>query len=292
MKVFALLLLLVVTSAHAANSTVIPVFLEAVGVYLHTDKAFQESELVRPELRKIIGLLEAKKVSKDKLSEYLAAAAVKSEWTLPADDEFDRWEKSSGPVTNVPEVALQAFKFDVVEESDDWLNDDIYLYFFVTDGMIPTGKVTSIYKGLDEGQSFFLNESDRAIFPLPGIEAKRPENHLIVDYGVVESDGDDVKELQKLSSILIDIAIAVYASVDPQSSRVIVNLRKEIKALADLLLNLNHDDRLVTGSFGYKAADLATVFGTNTYVEFHRPHKRSSRFDSWEYDLHFRLLRK
>jgi hypothetical protein len=292
MKVFALLLLFVVTSASAQSSKVIPVFLDAVKIYLQTDESFQKSSLLKPEVRKIIQILDAKKISKAKLSEYLIASSQKSNWPLPADDEFDRWEKSDVPHSEVPEVALQAFKFDVVEESDDWFNDDIYLYFFVTDGVIPTGKVTGIYKGLDEGQSFFLNEVDRAIFPLMGIPAKRPDNHLIVDYGIVESDGDDIKELQKLSSVLVDIAIAVYTSIDPQNSTVIINLRKEIKALADLLLSLNHDDRLVTGSFGYKAADLTTMFGTETYVEFDRTHKKSSNFDSWEYIVHFRLLRK
>ena len=290
MKIFALLLL-VVTSAQATTSQIIPVFMEAVGVYLQTDQAFQDSAIVRPEVKKIIQLLDAKKISKSKLSEYLVHASTKSQWQLPPDDQFDRWEKSTTPLNEVPEVALQAFRFDVIEESDDWFNDDIYMYFFITDGVIPTGKVTSIYKGLDQGQSFFLNEVDRAIFPLVGIPAKRPDNHLIVDYGIVESDGDDIKELQKLSSVLVDIAIAVYTSIDPQNAPVIINLRKEIKALADLLLSLNHDDRLVVGSFGYKASELSTTFGQETYVEFDRSHKKSSTLDSWEYLIHFRLVR-
>jgi hypothetical protein len=162
----------------------------------------------------------------------------------------------------------------------------------VTDGVIPTGKVTSIYKGLDEGETFFFNEVDRAIYPLLGVPAKSPDNHLIIDYGIIESDGDDIKDLQKLSSIIIDIAITVYSQIDPENAQILVNLRKEVKALADLLLSMNDDDRIANGSFGYTNAELTEILRDRTYVEFKKTHKKESQFDDWEYHLRFRLIRK
>src|SRR5690606_30959932 len=102
-----------------------------------------------------------------------------------------------------------------IEESDDFFNDDIYAYYFVTVGVVPTGKVTSLYRGLDQGDVLFFNEIDRKIFPLSG-DAKSPSNHLIIDYGIIESDGDDMQELQKLTSIIVDMVIAVYATEHPE----------------------------------------------------------------------------
>jgi hypothetical protein len=71
-----------------------------------------------------------------------------------------------------------------------------------------------------------------------------------------------------------------------------VNLRKEVKALADLLLSLNNDDRLANGSFGYTTAELSEILRDRTYVEFKKVHKKESTLDDWEYHLRFRLIRK
>jgi hypothetical protein len=284
------------TAALAQTSVTIPAFLKAAVIY--TESPLAGNNLVtEPKVRAILQVLQKNKIDPVILEKYLPLATRKSEWLLPADDEFDRWTQEARLNPNqhisdeVPEIALHAVKFDVIEESDDFFNDDIYTYFFITDGVIPTGKISDIYKGLDQGQSFFFNQVDRAIFPLAGIAAKRPNSHLIVDYGIIESDGDDIKELQKISSIIIDMAIAVYASIDPQSAQIIINLRKEIKALAELLINLNHDDRLATGSFGFKNKEITRMLSEESYVEFKKKHKKNSRFDSWEYDIHFRMLR-
>lgn len=289
---YLLLAVFITGSAFAQSSLVLPAFRDAVRIYVENPELAKSSVLNR-ESNAIIRIFTKKRITPEMVAPYLSYLEDKQSFPLPKDDRFDKWIRN--PKTSkveVPELALHAFGFDVIEESDDFWNDDIYCYFFITDGVIPTGKVTSIYKGLDEGETFFFNEIDRAIYPLVGVPAKSPENHLIVDYGIIESDGDDIKDLQKLSSIIIDIAIAVYTEIDPQNGQVLANLRKEVKALADLLLSLNNDDRLANGSFGYTTAELAEILKERTYVEFKKVHKKESRFDNWEYHLRFRLLRK
>jgi hypothetical protein len=279
-------------SAWAQNSLVLPAFRDAVKTYVETPDLVH-TLVLKPKTLAIIKIFERKKISPSTLESYLPALIDKKDFPLPLDDKFDGWIKNRKTESvKVPQLALHAFGFDVIEESDDFFNDDIYCYFFVTDGVIPTGKVTSIYKGVDEGEAFFFNDVDRAIYPLLGVPAKAPDNHLIVDYGIIESDGDDIKELQKLSSIIIDIAIVVYSSIDPENGRVLANLRKEVKALADLLLAMNNDDRLATGTFGYTTTELSEILREQTYVEFKKSHKKESQFDNWEYHLKFRLLRK
>lgn len=282
--------LLFTSSVWANNSRIIPVFLEASELYLEGRHSGQHL-FIRPDVKAALDVLEQNSINPEVLRKHISGK--KHAWPLRGDDQFDSWVASnSSRPSDVPEMAVQAFKFKVVEESDDWLNDDIYVYFFITDGVIPTGKVTSIYKGIDQGQSFFFNEIDRAIFPLTGVPAKKPENHLIIDYGIVESDGDDIKDLQKLSSIIIDLAIAVYSTYDPQTAQILINLRKEIKALADMLLTLNNDDRLATGTLGYKVAKLEEMLRDETYVEVSRKHSGGGSFNKWEYKIYFRFLRK
>lgn len=283
--------LLCVTNLWAENSKIVPVFVEASKIYISEAEVPSEQLYLRADIRAALEVLKKSKIDPAVLRKRLFVS--QTEWPLRADDEFDAWVKAPAKShAEVPELSLHAYKFGVVDESDEWFKDDIYVYFFITDGVIPTGKVTSIYKAVGQGQSFMFNEVDRAIFPLMGIPSKKPDNHLIVDYGIIESDGDDIKDLQKLSSIIIDLAIAVYTTYDPQNAQVIVNLRKEIKALADLLITMNNDDRMAIGTFGYKASDLEELLRHQSYVEFSKNHKGSSDFNKWEYNLHFRLLRK
>ncbi|WP_408098942.1 hypothetical protein ACJVC5_08490 [Peredibacter sp. HCB2-198] len=282
---------LLLNSAWAENSKIIPVFIEATNLYLESNQTSDESLYLRPDIRAALKVLEDHDVDPIILDKRVPKERIN--YPLRSDDKYDHWIKR--PVkrkVEVPEMAMQAFKMKVIEESDGWFKDDIYAYFFVTDGVIPTGKVTSIYKGVGQGDSFFFNEIDRAIFPLIGVPAKRPENHLIIDYGIMESDGDDIKEMQKISSIIIDLAIAVYASRDPQNAQVIIKLRKEIKALTELLLSLNNDDRQATGTLAFKAEELAEILSRESYVEIKQTHKSTHPVNTWEYELSFRLLRK
>lgn len=276
--------------ATAETSKIIPAFLEASDLYLRGEEE-KHLHFIRPDILAALKVLEDKNIDPIILEKYTSNKShlVK----LRADDRFDGWRfDPPGPQVEVPEIAVHAFRFKAEDISDEWLKDDVYAYFFITDGVIPTGKVTSIYKGIGRGQSFFFNEIDRAIFPLIGVPAKKPENHLIIDYGIIESDGDDIKEMQKLSSIIIDIAIAVYSSYDPQNAQILINLRKEIKALAELLLSMNHDDRLVTGTVAYKTVELEEMLRDESYVEVVKQHNGGGDFSRWDYKLYFRFLKK
>lgn len=276
--------------ASAETSKIIPAFLEASELYVRGEEA-KNLHFVRPDIRAALAVLEDKKIDPLLIEKYTSAKS--HEVKLRNDDKFDGWRfDPPTPQAEVPEIAVHAFRFKAEDISDEWLKDDVYAYFFITDGVIPTGKVTSIYKGIGRGQSFFFNEIDRAIFPLIGVQAKKPENHLIIDYGIIESDGDDIKEMQKLSSIIIDIAIAVYSSYDPQNAQILINLRKEIKALAELLLSMNNDDRLVTGTVAYKTAELEEMLRHESYVEIVKQHDGGSDFSKWDYKLYFRFLKK
>jgi hypothetical protein len=278
-------LLLFFSLAHAETSKVIPVFLNAVEVYQNPNL---NPLFLKPEIRSVVEVLKNKNISPELLEPFLLA---KKDHLLPADDKYDQWIKTAHlkkQMTEPMEVSLHANKIDVVISTQ--YSDDVYAYFFITDGVIPTGKVTSIYKGVASGEGFFFNPVDRSIFPLIGIPAKAPSNHLIVDYGIVESDGDDIKKLQQLSSIIIDIAIAVYAGQSP-NGQVLMNLRKEIKALADLLISFNSDDRLVTNSFGYTTEEISKLLSERSFVDFKKIHKHETDFTIWQYDIHFRLLR-
>lgn len=286
-----LLGLLFANSLFADTSKIIPAFLEASRLYINGSQSSDQSLYVRPDIRAALTILEKNKIDPAVLEKRISNKS--SVWPLRDDDKYDHWVKHPQKSNaEVPEMAVHAFRFKVNKESDYWFKDDIYAYFFITDGVIPTGKVTSIYKGLSSGQSFFFNEIDRAIFPLVGVPAKKPENHLIIDYGIIESDGDDIKEMQKLSSIIIDIAIAVYSTYDPQNAQILINLRKEIKALADMLISMNNDDRMAEGSFGWKVKELEEILRDETYVEITKHHHSKAEFAKFDYELSFRLLRK
>lgn len=272
-------------NVFAETSKVLPSFIEASEIY-RSEKDIPLN--LKPELLAILNVFKTHNIEPELLDGILN---TKSNFELPKSDKYDLWikEAQDKQVTNLdtPEVSLHAVKIDVITSSQ--MSDDVYAYFFVTDGVMPTGKVTSIYKGVSSGESFFFNPLDRAIFPLFGVPAKSPSNHLIVDYGIIESDGADIAKLQKLSSIIIDLAIAVYTTQDPQNGAKVANLRKEIKLLADYVLSQNNDDRLATDSFGFQVEEIAGLLKDKSFHEFKKKHKYDSTFYWWEYDVQFRL---
>jgi hypothetical protein len=271
----------------AESSKVLPVFVEAAQTYQMEQINYFT---LKPEIRSVIEVFTQHQIDPSLLENF---QTLTNDWKLPEDDKYDLWiknpEKKLKYTQEIPAVSLQALKIDVVKSSQ--MSDDVYAYFFVTDGVMPTGKVTSIYKGVSSGESFFFNPIDRAIFPLIGVPAKTPSNHLIIDYGIIESDGDDIAKLQKLSSIIIDLAIAVYTTQDPANGAKVANLRKEIKLLAEYILSQNNDDRLITDSFGFQTEEIAGLLSNKTYHEFKKNYKYESTFYWWEYNVHFRLLK-
>ena len=273
----------------SATSFLIPLFFESLSYLGHGPHY-----VLKPELQAVVKVLEDSQLSQPFLAKFEELKTQKKSWPLPKNDQYDEWlNKHLVPtkprVPSVP-VALHMVSLFVKEESDDFFNDNVYLYFFVTDGLIPYGKVSSLYQNIDEGEGIFFNALDRLVFPLTD-GAKSPSQHLIVDYGIVESDGDDIKDLQKLSSIIIELALAVYGASQPQYAQVLNPLRKEVLALASLLISFQNDDRLVESSFGLTTQEIDTLLTPASVYEFKRKHKKKSRFDSWEYELMFRFLR-
>lgn len=274
----------------AVESKIAPIVGEALELYLDDQEA---DYILRPELHNALQIIKSKEIDRAYVQKLLSKknfAVVE----LPEKDQFDllieQRAANQNEKSEVPAVSLHAFKLDIKRQSD-LLSDDVYAYFFVTDGVVPTGKVTNVYKDTRSGQSFHFNEVDRAIFPLVGIPAKVPQGHLIVDYGIIESDGDDIKQMQRLSSIIIDLAITIYSTQNPEAGAVLNQMRREIKALADMLLELNHDDRLFTGSFAYRNAEIAEHLKDTTYIEFSKNHKNPASLGGFDYTLNFRLLR-
>jgi hypothetical protein len=251
-----------------------------------------------PVHKDIIHIFEEKGLSKPFIQKLINRIMERSSqaFMLPDNDRGDSLIKESflksQKTHKAPfSMALKAYRFDVIEDEDDFFNDDIFCYFFVTDGVIPQAHVSSIYKNIDQGQSFFFHPNDSSIFPPNGIDRKGPQNHLIVDYGIVESDRGDIEELKRLSSAIVDIALVVYAAADPTTASLLIGLRKEVKHLASLLLDLGTDDRLAIGSIIYTTDELEKALEKRSIIPFYRIHEGRHYWSRWKYRIGFRLLR-
>ncbi len=189
-----------------------------------------------------------------------------------------------------PPMALHAFRFDVVEDSDDVLNDSIYCYFITTHDDFVWGKVTSIYSGLDEGQSFFFNPEDRGLFDPKG-DKMIPVNHTLVDFGIVESDSGDITQLKKLSDAIIDLAVVALAVYDPSVGAGAAKVRAETQNLMRLIVEMDSDDRLVADTLRMTPDSMASQMAGDTVNEFSRFYEQSTTWSHYAYRIHFRLLK-
>ena len=204
-------------------------------------------------------------------------------------------ERSSNEKLKMPRMALHAYELEVIEEKDDFLKDDIYFFFYTTDGATTTGRVSEIYKGLSAGQSFFLSAQDRVIFPTAEVGYATPYRHLIVDFSIIESEGDDIKEMQKMSEAIIPLAAAAYGLYTGDMSAVLssaasVTLRKEVGKLSKSLIALNNDDRLVNESLTYTPRKLKNVFLDEDFFEFSKIYSGRTPLSTWKYKLNFRMF--
>src|SRR5690606_31118066 len=69
--------------------------------------------------------------------------------------------------TSLSHLHLHLPWLTIIEEEDDILNDDIYMWFVITRDGVPQVKVTKIYRGLDEGSVLAFDSDDRIISNLP-----------------------------------------------------------------------------------------------------------------------------
>lgn len=179
---------------------------------------------------------------------------------------------------------LSKIKFRDLE--DDLFQDDIYLYYVVTNGTSPMAKTTSTYKNNQKGDSILLSPKDRQVFPLfEGLSNKT--NGIIIDITIFESDGDDIEELRKITDIIIDLVfIAQQENKNLNNSNYTDNdLRVAIKTLAHLIAQRNNDDNLKTFSLDILQDNLNQL---PKYKKFKKRIKGYNNGSRWEYILSFR----
>jgi len=187
-------------------------------------------------------------------------------------------------------AALHAFRIDVEEDYDDVFNDNIYTYFIVTHDDLVWGKVSQIYTGLDEGDSFFFTPEDRGLFG-PSGQKLTQKSHLIVDFGIVESDGEDIVQLQRLSSAIVDLALVALTVYDPSAGAAAAQAREETKNLLNLIISMDDDDRLVADTVRLMPSDTQSMLDGTSVREFSRYYARETFWTAFAYRIHFRLLK-
>jgi hypothetical protein len=270
-----LLVLITLPKAHASQSKLYELFRDEV--------AHLEQKHLRPQapLAVLGSILQRYKIDVERLSRRLQ---LKDVVLLPRLEE-----RAVHGIGTLP-ITLHAVSMKAHEISDDWMQDDVFCYFFVTDGAVPYAKVTSVYRGLSRGESFHFTPRDKVIFPIDA-GFRIPQSNLIIDYGIVEVDGDDNAQLRQLAQSVMDLALAIYAAQDPRLGSILLNLRAEIHALTRALLELEHDDRLVTGSLSWDTKWQERLQLKRVVPVRHLHHSRDF-WDSWKYELNWRWMRE
>ena len=182
-------------------------------------------------------------------------------------------------------VHLHLPSLKVIEEEDDFFNDDIYMWFVITIDGIPYTKVTKVYKGLGEGQTLQFDGEDRVI---SNLHFKR---NAIIDWGIVESDGDDISEMQRLSQHALEIVyLAMNQQNDPNNPSRIELLKNQTAKVMELLLGLDHDDRLTSGTLILDSNTTQRTWQNGGIYEFVQDFTGSHMNSDWHYQILWRLL--
>lgn len=195
-----------------------------------------------------------------------------------------------GDNKSLTRIAMHALRIDVIEDYDDVLNDNIYCYFITTHDELVWGKVTSIYQGVDEGEAFFFSPADRGLFGPHG-EKIDVKNHLIIDFGVVESDGEDIAQLQRLSGTILDLAVVALSIYNPEAGVAAAQARAETKNLMNLLISMDTDDRLITDTIHLTPELINNFLNGQSVHDFYRSYERETFWTHFDYRVGFRLLR-
>lgn len=165
---------------------------------------------------------------------------------------------------------LVANKFSVIEDYDDFFNDDIYCYFISSYNGVYSLKLTNTYRGLDEGDSFFFLPDDRKLISIDNFK-----NEAILDFGIIEADGEDIKELKKIIGVARDIAIQIGSNS--------VEYFNVVKLLFESVAHLKHDTRLVTDTIIIKKSESKTI------TEYEYIYKGDRNFSDYKYVINFRF---
>lgn len=266
-------------------SALLSPFIESVFSYLRNDNS---QEKLGPAAKVFFTALKASNINKN----FIEKRFGRVNESLDLDKyRFLKVNSISNPLTEseIDKVAIHATKIDVIEEYDDFTNDNIYAYFIVTHGDQTWGRVTDTYEGLDQGTSFFFDASDRAIFG-PSGKAMKLNNHVIIDLGIVESDGDDLTHLQMLSKIILAKAADAFKETSPMASKIADQLRAEVANLLKLISGLDYDDKLVTDSIYLTKDSLQNSLATQSYYEIMRSYEAKTFFTAYNYKITFRAL--
>lgn len=283
MKTFFFIFVSFLNLSHAGTQSVL---VSKVFEAIRHQKELNElksSLIVRNDFVLILDLIEKHSISSQTIHRW--------EKLNPAQFQLKRLPDSGLPKSgeSYPPLALHAHKFHVAEESDDVTNDDIYMAFFITDGNVPTGRVSSIYRGLDEGDSFLFTLEDRVLYPVFG-GLQVPRGHIIIDYMIIESDGDDINEMKRISNFITDLAIEFYKLKSAEGVE-LAHLREEVRSLSEALLDLDHDDRLVTASWAPGPLEVNGLLRDSSFADITRTHKESSPWGEFKYKITFRFIR-
>tara|TARA_R110000868_G_scaffold132566_4_gene343761 strand:- start:16405 stop:17193 length:789 start_codon:yes stop_codon:yes gene_type:complete len=173
----------------------------------------------------------------------------------------------------------------VIEEEDDFLNDNIYMWFIITVDGVPYSKVTEIYRNLDEGDILNFNHVDRVINNL------NYTRQLIIDWGIVESDGDDISRLQEISKQTLQL-VRLIVETQPDSSRaqLLLRLGEQTAQVMSLLMGLDHDDKLVSGTMILDSQSTSQTVDIGGLKELIQDFKGAHLGSDWHYQLRWRFL--
>jgi hypothetical protein len=282
-------------SREEVKSVLVDDFLQAVSAYTANTKS---SEVKSDKVKFWLDGLQKRGVSREFLRKRFAKAAAKK----TSQDPFAKYRtinvetvENTNPMPFVAakemKSAIHAVKLSVTEDYDDFNNDNVYLYYITTSDDIVWGKVTDVYKNLDEGTEVFMNAEDRGVYGPTGQKLAFPTNHVIVDFGLIESDGDDITQLKKVSDAIVDLALVALAVYQPGAGAAALQARAEVNNLLHLIIELNSDDRLVTDSVYFTPNSMAEKLNNTTYFEFDRVYEKATWWTRFKYAMKFRLIK-
>ena len=292
------------TSQRIVQSLLADDFLKAINVYVTKDKSIKVNEKIKFwldgfEKRNIDrDFLKRRfaKMNSNKSSNIFNNSALAKYRDLVVQD-VQTVRTLNGTINSVAPApldiksAIHAVKLDVMEDFDDVNNDNVYMYFITTRDDVVWGRVTDTYKNLDESTQVFLNAEDRGVYGPTGLKMDFPSNHVIVDFGLIESDGDDIAQLKKISDAIVDLALAALSIYNPQAGVAAAQARAEVNNLLHLIIELDSDDRLVTDSLYFTPESMSEKLVESTFFEFTRVYEKETFWTHFKYGMTFRLIK-
>ncbi|MCX6127402.1 MAG: hypothetical protein NTV34_21995 [Proteobacteria bacterium] len=296
------------TSQRIVPSLLADDFLKAIDVYVTRDKSikvnekmriwlngFEKRGIDRDFLKRRFAKMHSKN-SSNSSSNILKSEAMAKYRDLVVQDvqtvpSFNGTVHSVTPAPRDMKSAIHAVKLDVLEDYDDANNDNVYMYFITTRDDVVWGRVTDIYKNLDEGTQVFLNAEDRGVYGPTGLKMDFPSNHVIIDFGLIESDGDDIAHLKKISNAIVDLALAALSISNPQAGVAAAQARAEVNNLLHLVIELDSDDRLVTDSLYFTPESMSEKLVDSTFFEFTKVYEKEMFWTHFKYGMTFRLIK-